>query len=105
MAPAGRAVEIVSSALGDQVGVVGAAAIVYDRAECRGEVVIEALAAALAEHVAAPDSLDALLPEVDDVGGRLVERLRRRRTAVHASGTAAAPPTRSISPRSSSARF
>jgi glucokinase len=31
MAPAGRAMDIVPSALGDQVGVVGAAAIVYDR--------------------------------------------------------------------------
>jgi glucokinase len=36
MGPAARAVEIVSAALGDQVGVVGAAAIVYDRAESRG---------------------------------------------------------------------
>jgi hypothetical protein len=33
MAPAGRAMDIVPSALGDQVGVVGAAAIVYDRTE------------------------------------------------------------------------
>jgi glucokinase len=32
MAPAGRAAEIVPAALGDHVGVVGAAAIVYDRA-------------------------------------------------------------------------
>ena len=31
IAPAGRAVEIVPSALGDHVGVVGAAAIAYDR--------------------------------------------------------------------------
>jgi glucokinase len=36
MGPAGVAVEIVHAALGDQVGVVGAAAIVYDRAESRG---------------------------------------------------------------------
>jgi glucokinase len=32
MKPAGQAAEIVASALGDHVGVVGAAAIVYDRA-------------------------------------------------------------------------
>ena len=31
MRPAGHAADIVASALGDQVGVVGAAAIVYDR--------------------------------------------------------------------------
>ncbi len=31
MGPAGRAAEIVLSALGDQVGVIGAAAIAYDR--------------------------------------------------------------------------
>jgi glucokinase len=36
MGPAGVAVDIVHAALGDQVGVVGAAAIVYDRAESRG---------------------------------------------------------------------
>jgi glucokinase len=36
MGPAGHAVDIVHAALGDQVGVVGAAAIVYDRAESRG---------------------------------------------------------------------
>jgi glucokinase len=36
MGPAGGAVDIVHAALGDQVGVVGAAAIVYDRAESRG---------------------------------------------------------------------
>jgi glucokinase len=32
MRPAGQAAEIVASELGDRVGVVGAAAIVYDRA-------------------------------------------------------------------------
>jgi glucokinase len=36
MGPAGGAVRIVAAALGDQVGVVGAAAIVYDRAQSRG---------------------------------------------------------------------
>jgi glucokinase len=36
MGPAGVAVDIVHAALGDHVGVVGAAAIVYDRAETRG---------------------------------------------------------------------
>jgi glucokinase len=36
MGPAGSAVRIVAAALGDQVGVVGAAAIVYDRAQSRG---------------------------------------------------------------------
>jgi glucokinase len=36
MGPAGGAVRIVAAALGDQVGVVGAAAIVYDRARSRG---------------------------------------------------------------------
>lgn len=35
MRPAGESVEIVASPLGDRVGVVGAAAIVYDRAELR----------------------------------------------------------------------
>jgi glucokinase len=36
MGPAGRSVDVVKAALGDQVGVVGAAAIVYDRAQSRG---------------------------------------------------------------------
>ncbi len=36
MGPVGRAVSIVPAALGDHVGVVGAAAVVYDRAESRG---------------------------------------------------------------------
>jgi glucokinase len=36
MGPAGRAADIVSAALGDRVGVVGAAAIVYDRAGSSG---------------------------------------------------------------------
>jgi glucokinase len=36
MEPAGRSVDIVSSALGERVGVVGAAAIVYDRAATEG---------------------------------------------------------------------
>jgi hypothetical protein len=35
MRPAGEGVEIVASPLGDRVGVVGAAAIVYDRSELR----------------------------------------------------------------------
>jgi glucokinase len=37
MGPAGRAADIVSAALGEQVGVVGAAAIVYDRAAGDGD--------------------------------------------------------------------
>jgi predicted NBD/HSP70 family sugar kinase len=36
MGPAGRSVDVVRAALGDQVGVVGAAAIVFDRAQSRG---------------------------------------------------------------------
>ena len=36
MGPAGRAADIVRAALGDRVGVVGAAAIVYDRAGSEG---------------------------------------------------------------------
>ena len=36
MEPAGRSADIVASALGEQVGVVGVAAIVYDRAASEG---------------------------------------------------------------------
>jgi hypothetical protein len=36
MEPAGRSADIVASALGERVGVVGAAAIVYDRAPWGG---------------------------------------------------------------------
>jgi hypothetical protein len=36
MGPAGRAADIVRSPLGDRVGVVGAAAIVYDREDSGG---------------------------------------------------------------------
>jgi hypothetical protein len=36
MGPAGRVVDVAAAALGERVGVVGAAVIVYERAESRG---------------------------------------------------------------------
>lgn len=69
----GREVRIVATALGERLGVVGAAAVALDRFGIRADE--SSTVSALAEHAAAVAGLEPLVPQIDAVGAVLVEAL------------------------------
>jgi glucokinase len=74
MGPAARAVRIVRAARGERAGVVGAAAIALERLTPGGAgPVAEDPAAQVAEHLAVAGRVEALVPRLRAVAGRLIE--------------------------------